>query len=71
MDNENNENIQIENQTLDTLLQNKNNEIQTKIDVIGKNEINSLNKIFFEKIKNLQILIKRESANQKICKYHI
>ena len=71
MDNENNENIQIENQILDIVLQNKGNEIKTKIDDVDQNKINSLNNIFLEKIKNLQILIKRESSNRKICKYNI
>ena len=69
MDNENNENIQTENQILDTVLQKNDNEIKTKIYGVDQNEINSLNNIFLEKIKNLQILIKRESSNRKICKY--
>ena len=68
MDNENNQNTQIENQILNTALQNNNNEIKTK-DNITQNEINSLNNIFLEKIKILQILTKRESSNKKICKY--
>ena len=71
MDNENNENMQLENQILDTVLQNNNNEIKTKIDSVDQNEINSLNNLFLEKIKNLQILAKRESSNRKICKYNI
>ena len=69
MENEINENTQIDNKILDTVLQNNNNEIKTQIDDIAQNKNNSLKNIFLEKVKNLQILIKRESSNKKICKY--
>ena len=53
----------------DSIQINKEQEInQIKNKIIIKENGNNISKIFLEKIKNIQTLIKKESSNKKICK---
>ena len=53
----------------DSIQINKEQEInQIKNNIIIKENGNNISKIFLEKIKNIQTLIKKESSNKKICK---
>ena len=53
----------------DSIQINKEQEInQLKNNIIIKENGNNISKIFLEKIKNIQTLIKKESSNKKICK---